>query len=102
MGSAMTARTLFRLRACWREQALWGLVNHRATRGSKPTGHANPRLVGAIREALAEQEKLSTRTGSRVLRKPSAGDCRFAANPVAALRGERGRTLESALSPIQS
>ncbi len=68
MGTPMTARTLFRLRGCWREQGLWRLVDHRATRGSKPTGHADPRLVDAIREALAGQEKLSTGTRGRVLR----------------------------------
>ncbi|WKX08073.1 Mu transposase C-terminal domain-containing protein [Streptomyces sp. NL15-2K] len=68
LGTPMTARTLFRLRGCWREQGLWGLVDHRATRVSKPTGHADERLVTAITEALAGQEKLSTGTRSRVLR----------------------------------
>ncbi|GGV56834.1 TnsA-like heteromeric transposase endonuclease subunit [Streptomyces spectabilis] len=68
LGTPMTARTLFRLRGCWREQGLWGLVDHRATRVSKPTGHADERLVAALTEALAGQEKLSTGTRSRVLR----------------------------------
>lgn len=67
-GTPVTERTLFRLRGCWREQGLRGLVDHRAIRGSKPAGHADQRLVDAVREALAGQEKLSTGTRSRVLR----------------------------------
>ncbi len=68
LGTPVTARTLFRLRGSWREQGLWGLVDHRATRASKPTGHADDRLVAALSEALGGQEKLSTGTRSRVLR----------------------------------
>jgi len=67
-GTAVSERTIQRLRACWRDQGLWGLVDGRATRLRSPAGRADERFVAAVIEVLAAQESLSTGTRSRVLR----------------------------------
>jgi transposase InsO family protein len=67
-GLPASERTIQRLRACWQEQGLWGLVDGRATRMHSPTGRADERFVAAVVEVLAAQESMSTGTRSRVLR----------------------------------
>lgn len=67
-GMPASERTIQRLRACWQEQGLWGLVDGRATRMHSPTGRADERFVTAVVEVLAAQESMSTGTRSRVLR----------------------------------
>ncbi|MEW1660130.1 Mu transposase C-terminal domain-containing protein [Streptomyces sp. NPDC093707] len=69
-GTAVTERTLFRLRSKWRDEGLWGLVDRRATRlSSAPgTGQVDDRLVEVVLEVLAAQESMSTGTRTRVIR----------------------------------
>lgn len=67
-GMPASERTIQRLRACWQEQGLWGLVDGRATRLHSPAGRADERFVAAVVEVLAAQESTSTGTRSRVLR----------------------------------
>ena len=68
-GTAVSDRTLRRLRIKWREQGVWGLVDRRATRVSSPAGgRCDDRLVEAAAEVLASQEKVSTGTRGRVMR----------------------------------
>ena len=43
--------TVQRMRLAYRKQGLWGLVDHRTTRGASPTGRADERVVAAVREA---------------------------------------------------
>ncbi|MEV7931161.1 Mu transposase C-terminal domain-containing protein [Kitasatospora sp. NPDC088779] len=68
-GTPVSDRTLFRLRGLWREQGVWGLVDRRVMRGSRPGGNADERLVAVVVEVLAAQESLSTGTRSRVMRR---------------------------------
>ncbi|MFG2934079.1 hypothetical protein [Streptomyces achromogenes] len=45
--------TVQRMRLAYRKQGLWGgLLDHRTTRASSPTGRADERVVAAVREAL--------------------------------------------------
>jgi len=67
-GMPASERTIQRLRACWQDQGLWGLVDGRATRVHSPAGRADERFVAAVVEVLAAQESMSTGTRSRVLR----------------------------------
>jgi transposase InsO family protein len=67
-GYPVSGRTLSRLRGCWRDQGLWGLVDGRATRFSNPAGHCDERLVQAVTEVMAAQEHMSTGTRARVMR----------------------------------
>lgn len=68
VGTPASERTIQRLRACWRDQGLWGLVDARATRLHSPAGRADERFVATVVEVLAAQETLSTGTRPRVLR----------------------------------
>ena len=58
-----------RMRARYRQQGLWGLVDHRTTRPSNPLGRNDDRLVAAVLEALRRQRGRSkgTVTGLRQL-----------------------------------
>jgi transposase InsO family protein len=67
-GSAVSTRTLQRLRAAWRDQGLWGLVDRRVTRMASATGRVDQRLVDVVVELLAAQKDVSTGTRSRVMR----------------------------------
>lgn len=44
--------TVQRMRLAYRKQGLWGLLDHRTTRASSPTGRSDERVVAAVREAL--------------------------------------------------
>ena len=50
------------MRLDYRAQGLWGLVDHRSTRTSRPTGRADERVLAAIREALERQRVRSKGT----------------------------------------
>jgi transposase InsO family protein len=67
-GTPVSERTVQRLRACWREQGLWGLVDGRTTRLHSIEGRQDERFVAAVVEVLAEQESMSTGTRARILR----------------------------------
>jgi hypothetical protein len=69
-GSPVSERTLQRLRVCWREQGVWGLIDRRTTRMSQPYagGRSDERVIDVAVEVLAGQDKLSTGTRSRVMR----------------------------------
>lgn len=68
-GTAVSDRTLRRMRIKWRDQGVWGLVDRRATRRAAPAGgRCDDRLVAVVTEVLASQEKISTGTRGRVVR----------------------------------
>ncbi|MEU0490776.1 Mu transposase C-terminal domain-containing protein [Nocardiopsis sp. NPDC006139] len=67
-GSHTSAVTVKRRRLRYRDQGLWGLVDHRHTRPSSPYGRVDERLVQAAREAIAGQNVQSTGTKSRLRR----------------------------------
>lgn len=67
-GTPASERTVQRLRSCWREQGIWGLVDRRAVRLSSPEGRVDERVVAVMVEVLAAQESMSTGTRTRVLR----------------------------------
>ncbi|WP_319119514.1 MULTISPECIES: hypothetical protein [unclassified Streptomyces] len=54
--------TVQRMRLAYRKQGLWGLLNHRTTRASSPTGRADKRVVAAVREALRRRRGRSKGT----------------------------------------
>ncbi|MEU6347172.1 transposase, partial [Streptomyces sp. NPDC046977] len=54
--------TVQRMRLDYRKQGLWGLLDHRTTRASTPTGRADERVVAAVREALRRRRGRSKGT----------------------------------------
>ncbi|MEW2252740.1 Mu transposase C-terminal domain-containing protein [Streptomyces sp. NPDC006975] len=72
LGWKVSAITVRRMRKRYREQGLWGLVDHRKTRLSSPTGRADERVVTAIAEVLAAQVDESTGTRARLRRRVEA------------------------------
>ncbi|MFJ9847591.1 transposase [Kitasatospora sp. NPDC101155] len=54
--------TVVRMRANYRRRGLWGLVDHRTTRGSSRAGRADERVVVAVLEALRRQRGQSKGT----------------------------------------
>ncbi|WP_457493368.1 Mu transposase C-terminal domain-containing protein [Streptomyces sp. P5_D11] len=54
--------TVQRMRLAYRKQGLWGLLDHRTTRASSPTGRADERVVAAVREALRRRRGRSKGT----------------------------------------
>ncbi|WP_234380861.1 hypothetical protein [Streptomyces sp. CMB-StM0423] len=54
--------TVQRMRLAYRKQGLWGLLDHRTTRASSPTGRSDERVVDAVREALRRRRGRSTGT----------------------------------------
>ncbi|CAM5590592.1 Transposase OS=Kitasatospora aureofaciens OX=1894 GN=GCM10010502_73930 PE=4 SV=1 [Kitasatospora aureofaciens] len=67
-GQAVSVTTVRRMRARYRREGLWGLVDQRATRRRSPLGRADERVVAAIVQALEEQRERSTGTLSRLRR----------------------------------
>ncbi len=61
-GRRVPLSTLRRLRLAYERQGLRGLVDGRAMRSSSVTGRADPRVVEAIRQAIAEETDRSTGT----------------------------------------
>ncbi|RVU17074.1 integrase [Streptomyces antnestii] len=72
LGWTVSARTVERMRTRYRDQGVWGLVDHRKTRLSSPTGRADERVVAAVAEVLACQLNESTGTRNRVRRRVEA------------------------------
>ncbi|MFF9476941.1 Mu transposase C-terminal domain-containing protein [Streptomyces roseolus] len=56
--------TVQRMRLAYRKQGLWGLLDHRTTRVSSPTGRSDERVVAAVREALRRRRGRSKGTVS--------------------------------------
>ncbi|MFJ8620793.1 Mu transposase C-terminal domain-containing protein [Streptomyces clavifer] len=54
--------TVQRMRLAYRKQGLWGLLDHRTTRASSPTGRSDERVVAAVREALRRRRGRSKGT----------------------------------------
>ncbi|WP_405562598.1 transposase [Streptomyces phaeochromogenes] len=67
-GQPASAVTVRRMRARYREQGLWGLVDGRAARRRSPVGRADERVISAIVRALEAQRERSTGTLSRLRR----------------------------------
>ncbi|KPI18620.1 hypothetical protein OV450_7892 [Actinobacteria bacterium OV450] len=58
----MSPATIRRMRARYRRQGLWGLVDHRTTKPSSRTGRADEHVVVAVLEALRRQRGRSKGT----------------------------------------
>ncbi|SFM50866.1 Mu transposase, C-terminal [Saccharopolyspora antimicrobica] len=58
-----------RLRLAYEKEGLWGLVDQRTARPSRPAGRADERVVEAIRRAIAEEADRSTGTVVRLRRR---------------------------------
>ncbi|MEW1893799.1 transposase [Streptomyces sp. NPDC085659] len=67
-GEQVSVATVRRMRARYREQGVWGLVDGRLKRERSAFGRADPRVVAAIKRALEEQQGQSTGTLSRLRR----------------------------------
>jgi xanthine/CO dehydrogenase XdhC/CoxF family maturation factor len=61
-GTKTSFRTVQRMRARYRDQGVWGLVDARSARGSTPTGNVDERVVEAARTVIAAQTGTSTGT----------------------------------------
>ncbi|WP_328901392.1 Mu transposase C-terminal domain-containing protein [Streptomyces sp. NBC_00441] len=72
LGWKVSAVTVRRMRKRYREQGLWGLVDHRKTRLSSPTGRSDERVVSAVAEVLAAEADESTGTRGRLRRRVEA------------------------------
>jgi putative transposase len=68
-GRRVGLSTLKRLRARYEREGLWGVIDHRAARRTAPAGHVDPRVVGATRQAIAEETDRSTGTVLRLRRR---------------------------------
>ncbi|MHA4779817.1 Mu transposase C-terminal domain-containing protein [Streptomyces sp. MSC1_001] len=55
-------RTVQKMRLAYRKQGLWGLVDHRSTRGRSGGGRQDERVVAAVREVLCGQRGRSKGT----------------------------------------
>lgn len=69
LGVPVSRATIRRRRAQYAAAGLWGLVDHRATRSSSPTGRVDQRVVDAVRVAMAEEVDQSTGTRTRLRRR---------------------------------
>ncbi|MFI5867090.1 transposase [Streptomyces sp. NPDC051546] len=67
-GQVVSVATVRRMRARYREEGVWGLVDGRRKRERSVFGQADPRVVAAITGALTEQRGRSTGTLSRLRR----------------------------------
>ncbi|MFG2304538.1 Mu transposase C-terminal domain-containing protein [Actinacidiphila glaucinigra] len=67
-GLPTSVATVRRMRARYRAQGVWGLVDQRATRGSSPLGRADERVVDTLWNVLQENTSRSTGTLSRLRR----------------------------------
>ncbi|WP_030183372.1 DDE-type integrase/transposase/recombinase [Streptomyces sp. NRRL S-813] len=68
-GWTVSVATVRRMRARYRSEGLWGLVDGRAVRERSATGRADERVVAAIRQVLEEQRERSTGTLVRLRRR---------------------------------
>ncbi|MFE6787839.1 transposase [Streptomyces sp. NPDC057680] len=67
-GWAASAATVRRIRARYRSEGLWGLVDGRAVRERSAVGRADERVVAAVRKVLEGQRERSTGTLVRLRR----------------------------------
>jgi putative transposase len=68
-GHEVSFPTVKRLRLAYEKEGLWGLVDQRTARSSRPTGRVDERVVAATRQAIAEEVNRSTGTVTRLRRK---------------------------------
>lgn len=68
-GWAASAATVRRMRARYRSEGLWGLVDGRAVRERSALGRADERVVAAVRKVLEGQREQSTGTLVRLRRR---------------------------------
>jgi hypothetical protein len=68
-GEAVSVTTVRRMRARYREQGVWGLVDGRAKRERSAFGRADERVVAAIAAVLEEQREKSSITLSGLRRR---------------------------------
>ncbi|MCF2131092.1 transposase [Strepomyces sp. STD 3.1] len=68
-GWASSAATVRRMRARYRSEGLWGLVDGRAVRERSAVGRADERVVAAVRTVLEGQRERSTGTLVRLRRR---------------------------------
>ncbi|MGH3192381.1 MAG: Mu transposase C-terminal domain-containing protein [Streptosporangiaceae bacterium] len=67
-GVNASLRTVQRMRRRYREQGLWGLVDTRYARRTRPTGNVDQRVVAAAVAVIDAQTHASTGTKSRAVR----------------------------------
>ncbi|MFJ3498833.1 Mu transposase C-terminal domain-containing protein [Streptomyces sp. NPDC086091] len=65
-GMPASAVTVRRMRARYRQDGLWGLVDHRATRPRTTLGRADERVVAALQEVLEAGQERSSGTLKRL------------------------------------
>ncbi|NUT48887.1 MAG: DDE-type integrase/transposase/recombinase [Saccharothrix sp.] len=68
-GQPTSLMTLRRMRARYRDQGLWGLVDGRLLRTRSPYGRADQRLVAALEKTIAAETGESTGTRDRLRRR---------------------------------
>ncbi|MEV0809859.1 hypothetical protein [Micromonospora sp. NPDC050200] len=68
-GQPTSAVTVKRMRLRYREQGLWGLVDHRGTRAASPYGRVDDRVVAAVAAVMDAETGESTGTRSRLRRR---------------------------------
>ncbi len=68
-GHKVSFPTVKRLRLAYEKEGLWGLVDQRVARPSRPTGRVDDCVVAATRRAIAEETDRSTGTVARLRRK---------------------------------
>jgi transposase InsO family protein len=61
-GRQVTASTVKHRRQRWEAHGLAGLIDHRAARRMRPAGRADDQVVEAMRQAIGEAEKASSKT----------------------------------------
>jgi hypothetical protein len=65
-GMAASAVTVRRMRARYRKDGIWGLVDHRTARPYSALGHTDERLLAAVREVLEAGQDRSSGTLGRL------------------------------------
>ncbi|MFC1414154.1 transposase [Streptacidiphilus sp. N1-12] len=65
-GEAVSVRTVRRMRARYRSEGVWGLVDRRSTRPASAVGRADQRVVEAVVAVLGQQRDRSTGTLTRL------------------------------------
>jgi hypothetical protein len=68
-GQRVSGVTVKRMRLRYRSAGVWGLVDHRCTRGASRFGRADPRVVAAMATLMQVDTNASTGTRSRLRRR---------------------------------
>src|SRR6267154_1860820 len=66
-GKPVPASTVKHRRQRWEAHGLAGLVDRRAARRTRPAGHADERVVEAMRQSIGETRDASSRTTGHVI-----------------------------------